>query len=194
MTRSLAAPIAIAAALVLTHAMVGGPPGNADGDTPPPPAPEHVGNWSAEVDGVRARLVEQWPNPEACARIALEIRNETTAPKAIRVLPFVSARLLDADKDEIPPTRRVRTRPQVQWGVVPSRSYLGMFLEQPTNDKTRRSITMGGKSWDLAPGEYELWVAIGQNPTPGSPAPGTPGNANVWEGSISVPPLRIIVK
>lgn len=190
---------------------------------PLPPAKPNA--WSDQVAGLYGRLHFGEMTPAKCAdappsdrlrvsetrlktdqyyQITLELANQSPRRLAVECRNPGNLTLTVIDGNGKPVTlmaRVVLAGSLPQWGVIPSRTYLGL----PVGVLDQGSLDIFTCAWKLPPGKYRIIgrFASGRaansmdrpvvTPAFSEPDPDLIGKAEVWSGIIELPPLDVEV-
>ena len=160
-----------------------------------PPTLRQVGHWSEPSRYLSGRLCVEFEDLRPGLRqvVYLELRNHDFTPVATTNQPETRATLLNAQGQQVDPTELMLSGPipEPQWALIPREAYVGFRINMqtvglPTAEHGVVILAVGGRSWALEPGTYQLNVTavFGQDDR---------GPAAQWNGELALPAVDVIV-
>jgi hypothetical protein len=151
--------------------------------------------WSITINGVSARLQVEVDDLQPGLRHAvyLQLRNGSHNPAAFTNQPLVHATLADRQGQQVTPATLPTSGPApvLQWAVVPANAYVALRIDLqnvgvPTRARGTILLSAGDHAWELVAGVYVLRVTAAFS----RHADGPP---NQWVGSVTPPPIDIVI-
>ncbi len=154
-----------------------------------------VGHWSEPSRYLSGRLCVEFEDlrPGLRHAVYLELRNHDFTPVAAINQPETRATLLDEQGQPVNPTELALSGPipEPQWALIPREAYVGFRIDMqtlglPAVEHGVVLLAVGGRSWALKPGAYQLNVTavFVQDDR---------GPAAQWHGELALPPVDVIV-
>jgi hypothetical protein len=155
------------------------------------PQPDEVA-WSETVSGVSGRLLAEL-EPSLRFAVHLELRNHSMDPIAVIDQPQIRAQLRDSSGHPVGTVAMLVSGPacEPQWAVIPRDAYIGIRIDMrtvglPAPEHGVALLALGGRAWDVGPGEYLLQATLTCSRQPDGPQ-------NQWVGELELPPLVVAV-
>jgi len=154
-----------------------------------------VGDWSEPNRYLSGRLCVEFEDlrPGLRHAVYLELCNHDFTPVAAINQPETRATLLNAQGQRVNPTELALSGPvpEPQWALIPRDAYVGFRIDMqtvglPAAEHGVVLLAVGGRSWTLEPGVYQLHVTALFTPDDRGPA-------EQWRGELALPPVDVIV-
>lgn len=151
--------------------------------------------WSEPVAGLSGRLRAEFENlhPGLRHAVYLELWNHLAVPVAVVDQPDIRADLYDVRGEPVGATSFPASGPvpAAQWAVLPGGAYLGFRVDTrtmgvPTTEHGTALLAVGGASWAVGAGRYELRATVLFPRKDGAPA-------DQWTGELEPPPVEIVL-
>jgi hypothetical protein len=149
------------------------------------------GGWSKPANALSGRLVMETETLAFGTRHAIyvELMNEALQSIVLTSQPRCDAALLDSAGTPVPTAGLPSSGPTpvAHWATLPPEAYIGLRIDMrtvavPTKERGQALVAVGGRTWVLGAGTYELSVAL-------KFGDGSAGPAQQWRGTLDLPPV-----
>jgi len=156
------------------------------------------GRWSQPANALSGRLVIE---VEALAfgmrhAVHAELKNEALQAIVFTSQPRCDAALLDSAGMPVPTAGLPSSGPApvAHWATLPPEAYIGLRIDMrtvaiPTRERGQALLAVGGQSWMLGAGTYELRVALTFGEQNDGAERQCDGAERQWRGTLDLPPV-----